>query len=229
MKKIYIISTLILLIALQTRAQEETRRSGVLNANDQSIGIATGIDYAMFPLKLTYKRGVSIFNYKYPVSVGADITIPIFNFDLNDIRIRLITETTIFRKKNFEIRGGIDPMFINVKMQTETMSSIGTDFHVFTGFTNNKWNAGLEINYNQIFSTYIKHTDKFRKVVFEAQDGWYKNTASNIRLGIMVNRTLGNFDLFLNAGISKTGKFNDYMFVPSMYGLIGVSYRLKRE
>ena len=225
MKKIYIISLLIILIAFQTNAQEENRRSGILNAGEQSIGLATGIDYAMFPLKLTYKRGFHMFNYKFPVNVGADVTMPIFKFDLNDIRIRLITETTLLRKRNFEIRGGIDPMFVNVKMETETMSSIGADFHVFTGFTNEKWNAGLQINYNQIFTTYIKHTDKFKEVVFEAQDGWYKRTASNIRLGVLLNRTLGKFDLYINAGISKTGKFNDYMFVPSMYGLIGLNYR----
>ena len=225
MKKIYIISILIVLIALQIRAQDETGRSGILNANEQSIGLATGIDYSILPLKLTYKRGFNIFNFKFPVNVGTDITIPIFKFDLNDIRIRLITETTIFRKKNFEIRGGIDPMFINVKMQTETMSSLGADFHIFSGFTNDKWNAGLDINYNQIFTTYIQHTDKFNEAVFEAQDGWYKHTAANIRLGVLVNRTLGNFDLYVNAGISKTGKFNDYLFVPSMYGIIGVNFR----
>lgn len=225
MKKIYIISILILLFALQTRAQNETGRSGILNANEQSIGLATGIDYSILPLKLTYKRGFNIFEYKFPVNVGVDITIPIFKFDLNDIRIRLITETTIFRKKNFEIRGGIDPMFVNVKMETETMSSLGADFHIFTGFTNDKWNVGLDINYNQIFTTYIKHSDKFNEAVFQAQDGWYKLTAANIRLGVLVNRTLGNFDLYLNAGVSKTGKFHDYLFVPSMYGLIGVNFR----
>ena len=225
MKKIYIISTLIVLITAQARAQEETRRSGILNANEQSTGLATGIDYSMVPLIFTYKRGVNIFNYKFPVNVGADVTIPLFKFDLNDIRIRLISETTIFRKKNFEIRGGIDPLFINVKMETETMSSFGADFHAFTGFTNDKWNAGLDINYNQIFTTYIKHTNKFNEAVFEAQDGWYKSTAANIRLGFLVNRTLDNFDLYVHAGISKTGKFNDYLFVPSMYSLIGVNFR----
>lgn len=213
-------------ITVQVRGQEGiTNRSGMLDTNEQSIGLATGIDYSMFPLKITYKRGFNLFKYKFPVSIGADVTIPIFKFDLNDIRIRLITETTFLRKKNFEIRGGIDPMFINVKMETETMSSIGADFHVFTGFTNDKWNAGLDINYNQIFTTYITHTEKFKDAVFEAQDGWYKHTASNIRLGVLVNRTLGNFDIYVRAGISKTGNFNDYLFVPSMYGLIGANYR----
>lgn len=224
MKKIFIISVLILAFILPINAQD--RRSGILEDKEQSIGIATGIDYSIMPLKLTYKRGINAFNYKFPVNIGADLTIPMFAFDLNDIRVRIITETTIYRKSNFEIRGGIDPVFINLKMQTERMSSLGADFHLFTGFTNDKWNTGVEINYNKILSTYIQHTDKYRENVFtDAVDGWYKNTASNIRVGILVNRTFNKFDVYLNAGLSKTAKFNNYLFVPTMYALTGVNYR----
>jgi hypothetical protein len=178
------------------------------------------------PVKLTYQRGFNLLNYKYPVEIGADVTVPLFALDLNDIRVRIITETTILRKRNFEIRGGIDPVFVNVKMETENMSSLGADIHVFTGFTNDKWNAGLELNYNHIFTTHIAHTQKYKENVFEeVQDGWYRNTASNIRIGVLVNRTINRFDVYLNGGISRTGQFNAYLFVPTMYALVGVNFR----
>lgn len=223
MKIIIIIFISIIFFGIQSEAQD---RSGILGAKEQSVGIATGLDYSIMPLQLSYNRGFDIGKYKYPFAAGADVTIPVFSFDLNDIRIRITTAMTFLRKRNFEIRGGIDPVFVNLKMETERMSSLGADFHVFTGFTNDKWNTGAEFLYNKMFSTHIKHTDKYRENVFSgAVDGWYKNTAANIRIGIIVNRSINNFDVYIKAGSSTTGKFNGYLFVPSMYMNIGVKYR----
>ena len=223
MKKSAIIFIVFLMGVFQSNAQDN--RAGILEAKEQSVGLATGMDYSILPVEINYKRGVSLFNYKYPVSVGASVTIPMFDFDLNDIRVRLTSETTILRKGNFDVRGGIDPLLVNVKMQTETMTSLGADFHIFTGLTNQKWNAGLELNYNQIFSSYIKHTDKYRENVFmDVVDGWYKNTASNLKIGVLAGRSFNKFDIYLNIGISKTGKFNNYLFVPTYYALLGANY-----
>lgn len=222
MKKTILISILIIFLGVQINAQE---RSGILNAKEQSVGIAMGLDYSILPISLSYKRGFDLFNYKYPFTAGVDVTIPMYSFDLNDIRVRIITDMTLFRKKNFEIRGGINPVFVNVKMETETMSSLGLDFHFFTGFTNEKWNTGVEFQYNKIFSTYIKHTEIYRDNVYgEAVDGWYKNTASNIRIGILVNRSIKKFDVYLKAGSSTTGNFKGYLFVPTIYTELGLNF-----
>jgi hypothetical protein len=223
MKKALLALILVSTISLNSKSQT---RIGVLDTNSQSIGIATGLDYSVLPLMVSYKRGFKLLQYKYPVNAGVDVTVPIYKFDFNDVRIRLITETTIYRKNNFNVRGGIDPVFVNLKMETEIMTSLGMDFHVFTGFTNDKWNVGLELNYNKIFTSYIKHTDVYRDNVFtDAVDGWYKNTAANIRLGALVNRKIIDFDVYLKGGLSKTGKLNDYLFVPGIYANIGVNYR----
>lgn len=215
----------ILIIAtsyLQTNAQ---RRAGILDTNEQSVGISTGLDYSILPVAVSYNRGFNLFNYKFPLNAGIDVTIPTSSFDFNDIRIRLISETTLLRANNFEIRGGFDPVFINLKMDTETMSSLGMDFHIFTGVTNERWNYGLDFNYNKIFSTYITHTDIYKDNVFEdVKDGWYRGTASNIKIGFLLNRRVKKFDLFFKAGYSTTSKFNMYLFVPNMYSNIGVRF-----
>jgi hypothetical protein len=229
MKKTLII--ILVLFGIQIEAQETINtkivgNSGFLNFGEQSFGIATGIDYSIAPIQLNYKRAFELFNYKHPIILGMDVAVPLFEFDLNDIKIKLTTETTLYRKSNFEIRGGIDPLFVNVKMDTESMSSLGADFHSFTGFVKTKWTTGLEFNYNQIFSTYIKHYDKYLDNVFiDAKDGWYKNTAANIKIGFLVNRRFNKYDVYLKAGYATTGQFNSYLFVPSIYANIGVNYR----
>lgn len=224
MKKYILILIIALFVGLQLNAQDGN--AGLLSSNEQSVGISTGIDYSILPFEINYKKGFNLFNYKYPIVFGADVTIPFFDFDLNDIRIRLTSETVLLKKGIFEVRGGIDPVVCNTKMQTETMTSIGADFHVFTGVSTQKWNTGIELNYNQMVSTYIKHTDKYKENVYaDVVDGWYKATASNIKIGLLVGRKFNNLEIYLKGGISKTGKFNNYLFVPTIYSIIGFNYR----
>ena len=225
MRTLVFTTVLSLFIVNKATAQEGLRRSGILSAKENSIGISTGMDYSILPLTVTYKRGVN-YKIKYPINIGAEFTIPTFAFDLNDFRFKLLSEVTILRRKSFEIKGGINPMIIRTKLKTETMTSIGADFNLFVGLTNEKWNVGVKSSYNQIFSTYIKHSDIYRDNVFsEAVDGWYKNTASNLRAGIFVNRTINKVNIYLDGGISKTGTLKNYLFVPNMYALVGVNYR----
>ena len=159
MKKILLI--ILVLFASQIKAQNnqttDVNKSGLLNFGEQSIGLASGIDYSIMPIQINYRKGFKVFDYKYPLISGVDVTIPLFNLDLNDIRIRITSETTILRKNNFEIRGGIDAVFANVKMDTETMSSLGADFHLFTGYISSNWTAGFDINYNNSSFAPLKH------------------------------------------------------------------------
>lgn len=214
---------LFILAALGSHAQND--RAAVLAANEQSIGLSTGVDYSILPIGLEYRRGANFFNHKYPITLGANVTIPLFAFDLSDVRVKLISETTILRNGNFELRAGIDPVLVNTKMQTETMTSLGTDLHLFTGLSSSKWNVGVDITYNHIFTTHIKHTDKYKENVFTgAVDGWYKNTASNLKAGITVGRRFHKMYTSLSGGISKTGTFNSYLFVPTLYGQWSLNY-----
>lgn len=223
MKNIIIIALLTCSFQLALNAQN---RSGLLEANEQTVGLATGIDYSIAPLIVSYKRGMDAFNLKYPIVAGVDMSIPVYAFDFNDIRLRLLSEMTLFRKNNFELRGGINPVFVRTKLETETMNSLGLDLHLFTGFTGEKWSVGAEFIYNKIVSTHITHTDKYRdNVLADAVDGWYENTASNIRMGMIVNRRINNFDVHLRTGVSKTGTFGGYLFVPPLYMHIGLNYR----
>ena len=222
MKRTLIISIIVATVAFGSNAQE---RSGLLAKGEQSVGVYTGLDYSILPVTLKYSLGYNLFNMKQPVNSGFEMTVPVNSFDMNDIRLRLTTELTLLRKKNFEIRGGFSPVFVNVKMETETMSSLGMDFHAFTGLTNDRWNTGIEVFYNQMFSTHIVHTDKYKDNIFEAEDGWYKNTAANIRIGFLLNRRIKKFDINFRAGYSGTGEFNNYLFVPNMYSTLGLIFR----
>jgi len=103
MKKIIIVFLALISMIFDATAQE---RSGILEKGEQSVGIASGIDYSIAPLFLLYNRGFNVFNYKYQVRAGLEFTMPLFSADLNDIRIRITSQTTFFKKNKFEIRGG---------------------------------------------------------------------------------------------------------------------------
>lgn len=212
------------LLVMEVAAQSS--RLGVLDRQQQSFGLSVGLDYSVLPIILAYKHGVRIFGYKHPASIGVEVTIPAFAFDLADIRFRMNSEATIYRKNNFEVRAGIAPLFVNTKMETQRMASLGMDFHLFTGFSNRNWNNGFEVKYNQVLFTHITHNAIYREQVLQAAiDGWYGNTASNFRFGALVNRRVNQADVFFKGGVSQTGKLNDYLFVPTMYLHAGINYR----
>lgn len=221
-----LLAALVLLLLFQPGLAQESTRSGMLDHHAQSFGLSTGINYAILPLQLHYRRGLNCFQLPYPVQLGVELAIPTFGFDLRDKRIKLSTEALIFKKSKFEVRGGIDPQLVSIRMATQNMHAIGTDIHAFVGLTGPKWNFGAECVYDQAFTTYIRHADLYRDNVHQdAHDGWYRWTASNFRAGIAVNRTLHRTNLFVQGGLSKTGTLKNYLFVPNMYFLLGASVR----
>ncbi len=222
-KRIILILFVFFSISYHSIAQEW---SGLLDKKEQSVGFETGFDNSIMPINFSYKRGFDLFNTKYPLIAGLDITVPLFGFDFNDVKVRILTETTIFRNKNFEIRGGLNPVFINVNTKTESISSLGCEFHTFIGYIDKKWNTGLEFSYNQIFTSYIKHTEYFKNYIFsDVKDGWYKATAANVRMGVVVNLRIKKFDIYFKGGMFATGKFKTYLMMPPLYFDFGLSFR----
>lgn len=77
-----------------------------------------------------------------------------------------------------------------------------------------------------MFASEITHTDDYKELIYsEVKDGWYDNTASNLQVGLHINRRIRQFDAFLGGGLSTTAKFNSLLFVPSVYINMGVAYR----
>ncbi len=221
--KTIVITILFILGSLCLKAQSQ---SGLLNAKEQSIGIGTGLDYSVLPLIISYDRGLKVLNYQYPVSLGLELTTPLFSPDLKDLRLKIKGATTLFQKGWAALRGGINPVLTRVHLKTQEITSIGLELEFFAGYISEKWNLGLEASYNKVLTSYIKHSQLFKENIFaEVQDGWYQNTAGNLRLGVHANYRIKRFDLYLKTGMSKTGKFNDYLFVPGIYTVLGTKFR----
>lgn len=221
MKKIILLTTVILL----SQFGFTQNIAGKTNFNQNKLTIATGMDYSMFPVTIKYDRGINFLNYNKPIEIGAEIAIPVFDFDLNDNRLKINAKTDLWNNNNFFVHLKISPELVNSELKTQTFRTISTEFELSPGYANENWYFGLEVSYNYGFATYIKHTQIFRNLIYEdVVDGWYKSSVSNIKIGFTALHSIKNIDIYLSAGILKTGKFNNYLFVPSMYGVVGISY-----
>ena len=228
MKRIYLTFIIIALSTLQLSVNQLSAQSrfNLPDNPQQQLSISTGLDYAVLPLTISYKKGLRLFGGKRVISAGVEAIVPMFNFDLNDLKLSLTTEMTLYKSSRFEVSGGLNPLYVSTKLETNHLRSLGADLHLFAGYSSPNWHLGLDFMYNKIFSTYITHSDIYRDNVFaDVVDGWYRNTASNIKIGIYASRTFGNFDPFLTAGIVKTGKFNDFLLVPGIYLNLGTNFR----
>lgn len=199
---------------------------GALNINEQKITIGTGIDYAILPLIVSYDRGINLFNFNAPMEIGADMTIPVFDFDLADSRLRLYLKTTLIEKQNFFLNFQFGPNLVNSSLQTQSMQTISADFILSPGIHAGNWSFSADLWYNHSISSYIKHTEKFKDLVYaDVVDGWYYGTSSNIRVGATIVRSFKKIDISLSGGVSKTGQLKNYLFVPSMYTIFSVGYK----
>lgn len=223
MKKITILITLLSLMTNSLRSQVGP---GFLDDGEQSISISTGINYAILPLEIEYRRAMIFGEEGRPLTIGAGVAMPVFNLDLKDYRLDVFLERGIAEKGKLQLRSKLGVIWVHTHMDTQTIGSLGALALLNPCLVGEKWNVGLDISYTQIISSHIVHTDLYREVVYaDVVDGWYKSTASNINLGVDLNRRVKRADLFFKGGISRTGTFNSYLFVPSLYMRIGGAYR----
>ncbi|MBN2663913.1 MAG: hypothetical protein JXR68_09720 [Bacteroidales bacterium] len=221
MKKIILLTTVIF-VSQFAIAQNI---AGKLNFKQNRVTLATGMDYSMLPTTIKYDRGFNFFNFKNPIEVGTEITIPVFDFDFMDNRLKINMKTDLWNNNNFFVHIKISPELVNSTLKTQTFKTISTEFELSPGYANENWYFGLEASYNYGFATYITHNQIFRDLIYQnVVDGWYKSSVSNIKLGFTALCSVKKIDFYLSAGILKTGKFNNFLFVPSMYGILGISY-----
>ncbi len=88
-----------------------------------------------------------------------------------------------------------------------------------------KWSIGAEITWDQQWSTHIRHTDKYRELVYsEAKDGWYGVSAFTVRYGIRASVLLRKrVEILLRGGYEQDGKW-DYR-TPPFYAVLAANVR----
>jgi hypothetical protein len=113
----------------------------------------------------------------------------------------------------------------NAQNVANRMTNVGLETSAFGGFYDSSWFVAAEAGLDWAAATYIVHTDRYRRVVYEgARDGWYSSTGTTMVYGLFGGYSFRNVDVILRAGQRRDLRLNTWM-IP-FYAGIAVEMRL---
>jgi hypothetical protein len=105
------------------------------------------------------------------------------------------------------------------------MTNVGLETSAFGGFYDSSWFVAAEAGLDWAAATYIEHTERYRRVVYEgARDGWYSSTGTTMVYGLLGGYSFRNVDVILRAGQRRDLRLNTWML--PFYAGIAVELRL---
>lgn len=181
-----------------------------------------GYDYNLISVQLGY----AYYHPAYKTSAFIDITQGTAVLGTPNLRIQLGLQTWQGSSKKFNFRNSIAFVYSHSSNKAGNYKGLGLNIQINAGFTLNRLGIGADFQYNPFFATQIRHTEFYRQYYYnDVKDGWYKNTANNLRVGgyasLMINKRR-SLELSLRAGYQTSGQF-DKLAKPTIYAIIGIN------
>lgn len=208
----------LLFVGSQASAQEATRMP---ETRDNSVGLDTGLENA-FIARATYAHRFDTATKLEP-RLYARATMPFVGPDLGDWAVDAALRITPLEWKDLRLSVLGGPVLRKTSTDTFSATGFGLGGTVLAGYESARWGLSLEGGYEQMFSTYISHTDVYREVFYaDAKDGWYAMSGSKAHGGLRGGGRIGNVEIAARAGVNTTGRLE--AMTPPFYFTLGTSY-----
>lgn len=172
-----------------------------------------------------YQRSFHVEPLRKNIGVFANATIPSGDELLNDLRIKLGAQTFLLPENGYTISAGIALTGIHSNNDLISATGFGLDLILTAGYYGSAWFAAAEAGMDRTFISSITFTDYYREYFYEgARDGWYDNTAGNLRLGARGGIRTGRTELALRTGLQTTLALNNRVL--PFYAGLSAGYRL---
>ena len=113
----------------------------------------------------------------------------------------------------------------NASNAVNRMTNLGVETSAWVGFYDARWFVAAEAGVDWAAATYIKHTERYRQVVYaDAKDGLYSSTGASVVYGVFGGYSFTSFDLVLSAGQRRDFQLDTWML--PFYATVGVNVRL---
>lgn len=204
-----------------------TSFSQVQNFKDEnrrnSIYLSFGYDESLTTLTLGYVRGIIFKENLSRLILHTDYSVPVIKFDLNDFRFRVGTQYSLLKKGYFDIPVRFNILFNGTENKSFNAVGFGTELGFLPGFYRSSFFVCLDIYWIQQWTSYLKHTDLYKKYFYEnVKDGWYKTPSASMRYGLNIGCYIKKrFQISLKGGFQHFGEYNDN--APKIYGILGTA------
>ena len=161
---------------------------------------------------------------KKPILFTADYSFPMGKNLVDDFKIRLGGQISIYQKNNFIFSAKVLSVFRNHQTKLVRMSSFGSQTSVLAGLYKPKWHVAGEFGYDKSSITHLKHSDAMKENFPSISDGWFSPSGGHFYYGVQGSKTIHqSFEISIIVG-STNAQFKDKNPLLPIYCQIGLNY-----
>ncbi len=199
-------------------AQEVTR---LPDSTKQSIGLDAGLENA-WTTRASYTHRLNL-GFVPDGRIFGRFTLPVVTPDLGDFGVDGGMRGTPLSWRDFRLSLSVGPVLRHASNEVFTATGIGAGATMLLGYEGAHWGLSGEGGYEQIFATYLSHSDRYRNTLYaNAKDGWYAISGSTATVGLRGGVRFGAVELALRAGLKATGQL--HALNPPFYFTLGGAY-----
>ena len=161
---------------------------------------------------------------KKPILFTADYSFPMGKNLVDDFKIRLGGQISIYQKNNFIFSAKVLSVFRNHETKLVRMANFGSQTSVLAGLYKSKWHIAGELGFDKSSITHLKHSKAMKENFPAISDGWFSPSGGHLYFGIQGSKTIHQ-TIEISARIgSVTAQFKDKNPLLPIYAQLGVNY-----
>ncbi len=220
----YLITIFTLLIAGNAAAQNINWST----INDQQKTITYlnfGYDFGA-TTQIGYGKQVDGFR---PMVWTVDYSFPKGKNLVDDFKVRLGGQLSIFEKNNFTLSAKVYGIFRHHQTKLVRMVNFGSEMSAIMGYYKPTWHLAGEFGFDKSIITELKHTEEMLRNFPSIRDGWVIPSGGHFYYGIQGSKTIGNhFELSLRAGATNAQNNDENALLP-IYAQLGLVYKFPKK
>lgn len=190
---------------------------GVKHITRAYLGLDYGLVYGISHGNVTKIKNTTLIYF-------VDLSLPLGSKVFDDYRFKAGASVKAWQSNKWVLSGGISLVNRQNKSPFVKLQNLAVEPSIQFGFYKKKWVVNIEIADDYSFATHFKHTEAYKGNYPGVVDGWYKNTANNISLGLNTGYSFRRFDITLSPGIIRTDGVSGTPSLP-FYGKLGINFR----
>lgn len=150
-----------------------------------------------------------------PILLNVDYSFPMGKNLIDDFKVRLGGQISIFEKNNFIASAKIYAIARRHETNFVRMTNFGSEVGIVAGYYKPKWHLAIDFGLDKSAATHLKHTEKFSENNPNLEDGWLIPSGGNFIYGLQGSRTIGEkFEFSLRAGATNALSKDENALLP---------------
>lgn len=164
-------------------------------------------------------------NSRLPLVLNLEFSVPSGNKLTEDLKSKAGIKIRLLEVKDFQFSANLYGTYMRYENGFVRTKTFGSDVSGVIGYYRPRWFVAGEFGFEKAIVTNFKHSDVYREIYPDVQDGWYQpSTGGNFRYGLQAGYSLKQHDLYLEVGQAISQDFKTKPMIP-YYLQIGYNFK----